>query len=311
MKRRGCDEKNQARRLAALESELRLCRELLATTVDGVLLVDSDLVVRWANEAAAAFAGLGAEELTGMTCHQLWGGGPCSGCPCRGGEGSQEEKGATAAVLRTGRRQCRAVADAVAGGIVGAVTIRGANDWPLEREGAEVRADFPAENFPVPCHSLDDQARLLVVNQAWLALLGYRREEVVGQPFARFVCPARRGHFEKTFAFLLQRGEISGVETELCRKDGEAVSLLVDGRGIFDDDGSFRRTTCILTPRSPEWRPGAAAGLLPICSSCKKIRDKGGLWHNLEYYFNIHTRIEFSHGICPDCLPRLYPEFYR
>jgi PAS domain S-box-containing protein len=176
-------------------------------------------------------------------------------------------------------------------------------------EGA--RADFSVESIPMACHSLDDDARLVAVNQAWLSLLDYRREEVIGQPLVHFVCPARREHFERTFAFLVQRGEISGVEMELCRKDGEVVSVLVDGRGSFDGDGAFRRTTCILSPPPAERRPMAGAGLLPICSSCKKIRDKGGLWHQIEHYLNIHARIEFSHGICPDCLLRLYPEFYK
>lgn len=50
-------------------------------------------------------------------------------------------------------------------------------------------------------------------------------------------------------------------------------------------------------------------GLIPICSSCKKIRDDQGYWHQVEIYVREHTQAEFSHGICPDCLKKLYPEF--
>ncbi|HEV2399026.1 MAG TPA: PAS domain-containing protein [Candidatus Sulfotelmatobacter sp.] len=50
------------------------------------------------------------------------------------------------------------------------------------------------------------------------------------------------------------------------------------------------------------------SGLLPICASCKKIRDKEGSWHNLELYIRRHTEADFSHGICPECRKRLYPE---
>jgi FixJ family two-component response regulator len=49
-------------------------------------------------------------------------------------------------------------------------------------------------------------------------------------------------------------------------------------------------------------------GLLPICSSCKKIRDDTGYWNQIETYIHIHTEADFSHGLCPDCIARLYPE---
>ena len=49
-------------------------------------------------------------------------------------------------------------------------------------------------------------------------------------------------------------------------------------------------------------------GLLPICASCKKIRDHRGYWHRVENYLQEHAEVEFSHGICPECMARLYPE---
>ncbi len=51
------------------------------------------------------------------------------------------------------------------------------------------------------------------------------------------------------------------------------------------------------------------SGLLPICASCKRIRDAQGHWQQLEVYIHDHSDAEFSHGICPDCAQRLYPEF--
>ncbi len=50
-------------------------------------------------------------------------------------------------------------------------------------------------------------------------------------------------------------------------------------------------------------------GLLPICSSCKKVRDDKGYWNQIEAYVSEHSDAEFSHGICPDCAQRLYPEY--
>jgi CheY-like chemotaxis protein len=52
------------------------------------------------------------------------------------------------------------------------------------------------------------------------------------------------------------------------------------------------------------------SGLLPICASCKKIRDEKGGWHPIEEYIASHSEADFSHGICPDCAQRLYPEIY-
>ncbi len=49
-------------------------------------------------------------------------------------------------------------------------------------------------------------------------------------------------------------------------------------------------------------------GLLPICASCKKIRNDQGYWQHLEGYISEHSEAEFSHGLCPDCLQRLYPD---
>jgi hypothetical protein len=52
-------------------------------------------------------------------------------------------------------------------------------------------------------------------------------------------------------------------------------------------------------------------GLLPICSSCKKIRNDQGYWEQIEVYIRDHSEADFSHGICPECAQKLYPELYK
>jgi len=49
---------------------------------------------------------------------------------------------------------------------------------------------------------------------------------------------------------------------------------------------------------------------LPICANCKKIREKDGSWIPIEAYISDRSETEFSHGICPECAKKLYPEFY-
>ena len=51
------------------------------------------------------------------------------------------------------------------------------------------------------------------------------------------------------------------------------------------------------------------SGLLPICASCKKIRDKEGSWSQIESYISNHSEAEFSHGVCPNCSNELYGDF--
>jgi len=50
-------------------------------------------------------------------------------------------------------------------------------------------------------------------------------------------------------------------------------------------------------------------GLLPICASCKNIRDDAGYWHRVEVYLRDHSDANFSHAICPTCMASLYPEY--
>ena len=52
-------------------------------------------------------------------------------------------------------------------------------------------------------------------------------------------------------------------------------------------------------------------GLLPICAACKNIRNDKGYWEQIEVYIRDRSEAEFSHGICPDCARKLYPELYK
>jgi hypothetical protein len=52
-------------------------------------------------------------------------------------------------------------------------------------------------------------------------------------------------------------------------------------------------------------------GLIPICSNCKQVRDDKGYWSQVETYISNHSEADFSHGICPDCMEKLYPDYVR
>jgi len=51
--------------------------------------------------------------------------------------------------------------------------------------------------------------------------------------------------------------------------------------------------------------------LIPICAYCKKVRNDEGYWNQIENYIREHSEADFSHGICPSCFQRLYPEYVK
>jgi len=52
-------------------------------------------------------------------------------------------------------------------------------------------------------------------------------------------------------------------------------------------------------------------GLIPICASCKKVRDDQGYWQQVDVYLRDHTEADVSHGLCQECAEKLYPEFAK
>jgi DNA-binding NarL/FixJ family response regulator len=82
----------------------------------------------------------------------------------------------------------------------------------------------------------------------------------------------------------------------------------------FDDMVQLRRLNVELAERNNELHQALQqikklSGLLPICMHCKKIRDDAGYWLEVENYIGTHADVEFSHGLCPDCLEKIYPDF--
>ena len=52
-------------------------------------------------------------------------------------------------------------------------------------------------------------------------------------------------------------------------------------------------------------------GIIPICASCKKVRNDNGYWEQVEAYISEHSEVLFSHGSCPDCMEALYPNYFK
>jgi hypothetical protein len=82
--------------------------------------------------------------------------------------------------------------------------------------------------------------------------------------------------------------------------------------GIIGIYGSYRSSVKTLTELQAAFGEiNMLRGIIPICSSCKKIRTDSGAWEQIEVYIRDRSDAEFSHGICPDCVKTLYPEYSK
>jgi PAS domain S-box-containing protein len=126
-----------------------------------------------------------------------------------------------------------------------------------------------------------------------------------------------------------KKGISERYDVQLQRKDGSIFNLFISATPLMDLQGSFAGILSILSDVTKftdmvEERERLIAdlqnalanirklsGLLPICSSCKKIRDDQGYWSQLEEYIFEHSEAEFTHSLCPECAKQLFPRYYK
>ena len=101
------------------------------------------------------------------------------------------------------------------------------------------------DQAPLGYQSLDEAGHILEVNQTWLDLMGYPREDVLGRWFGEFLPPGTRDLFQAGFTRLKTDGEVSSVEWEMVRQNGTAIITSFNGRAIRDEQGKFLRTHCL------------------------------------------------------------------
>ncbi len=92
-----------------------------------------------------------------------------------------------------------------------------------------------------------------------------------------------------------------------------AVSTPINWRESLCETLAILLVACFTILRSSRLlrRMRHMEGILPVCASCKRIRDGKGSWHQIESYIQDASEAQFSHGICPDCAERLYPELVK
>lgn len=99
------------------------------------------------------------------------------------------------------------------------------------------------------------------------------------------------------------KGPFVNEEKSLVQAVAEHLGRVIERKKIEQDSARL-----ILELQKAMSEIKTLGGLIPICASCKKIRDDQGYWNQLELYLGEHSDLEFSHGICPECSKKLYPD---
>lgn len=157
-------------------------------------------------------------------------------------------------------------------------------------------------------------------NERWLKFTGRTMEQELGNGWAEGVHPE---DFDRCLAIYQQsfsQHQTFEMEYRLRRFDGAYRWIFDRGVPFQDSAGSFAGYigSCIdVTERvnaqnalreMQEAEVQKLRQLLPICSSCRKVRDDQGYWGVLETYLHEHSDMRFTHGLCPECSRRLFPE---
>ncbi|HEX4350812.1 MAG TPA: PAS domain S-box protein [Verrucomicrobiae bacterium] len=156
-------------------------------------------------------------------------------------------------------------------------------------------------------------------NPAAELLFGYSAEEIIGRSYAVLFPEHRRSEMMDIQAGV-RRGDIFGeMETERLHKSGKIIPVTVTVSPVKSTSGEiigassitrdisrqkqadYERQQLIQSLMAAAKRVQTLTGLLPICSSCKRIRDDKGYWQQVEAYITEHSSITFSHSICPTC----------
>ena len=166
--------------------------------------------------------------------------------------------------------------------------------------------------------------KLLESNESFINAVGFAREELVGRTTLDLNIWAHVEDRVAMIAELAERGSVKGKEFEFKKKSGEILTGLYSAEIItihnekyilssIHDVSQRKRAEAdrekLLAEREKVLSEmKVLSGLLPICASCKKIRDDRGYWNQIEVYIRKNSEADFSHSLCPECSRKLYPE---
>jgi len=192
---------------------------------------------------------------------------------------------------------------------------------------SEARYHSLFDRLPVGLYRTSPEGQIFDVNPALVEMMGYPDREALLAINAAEVYsnPEDRARVQ---ALLEREGIVRHFEVQMRRHGGSPIWVRDTVTAIHDDEGRVlyyegslediterkraeeERERLIAELQEALAKVKTLSGLLPICASCKKIRDDQGYWREVELYIGEHSTAEFTHGLCPECAKRLYPRFY-
>lgn len=313
---------------------------ILRSMNDAVYVVDRDMRIQYANPAAEQLTGYSFDEAIGKKCHDIF----CersfrcdSICPLKKAvqtgmpvlHREAETKAKNGTVFQTQISISPFFDD---GHSIGAVlVIKDITELKTAEEKIKRQNKFLTEvidALPHPFYVID--AASFHVKLANYAAFPDRKPPGVTchELSHKRTKPCDGSEHPCPMVHVKETGRPFTVEHTHLHADGTVRDVEVHGYPIFDDKGNLvqmieycidisdrkrateERETLIADLQRALGEVKALSGLLPICSSCKKIRDDAGSWNNLEQYISKHSEAEFSHGLCPECAHKLYPSIF-
>jgi PAS domain S-box-containing protein len=179
------------------------------------------------------------------------------------------------------------------------------------------------EQAPIMIWRANTTAKCDYFNQRWLEFTGRTLEQEVGDGWAEGVHPEDFQRCLDIYLTNFNNQQIFEMEYRLRRHDGQYRWIFDRGVPFYSDSGEFLGFigSCIDVTEKVEAQEALRKaqekeiyqlrGFLPICASCKNIRNDKGYWERIEVYVSQHSEAEFSHGICPDCAKIHYPDLFE
>lgn len=193
------------------------------------------------------------------------------------------------------------------------------------RDRAEAAVQFLAaivESTDDAIYGKDLNGAIISWNKAAERIFGYTAEEIIGHSVSVLYPVDRRDELVDIMERIKRGRRVGLYETVRLRKDGRFIPVsvtvspvrntrgkVVGGSAISRDitlrkNDEVERFKLIEELTESLKQVKTLSGLLPICASCKRIRDDQGYWQQVETYLAEHTEADFTHGICPDCLEK-------
>ncbi|MCI0623597.1 MAG: response regulator [Acidobacteria bacterium] len=111
-------------------------------------------------------------------------------------------------------------------------------------------------------------------------------------------------------AMVVERAKLTDAFGYLLKPLDERLLYITIEMALYKHQMELERKKLIGELQEALARVKLLSGLLPICASCKNIRDEQGYWHRVEAYIRDHSEADFSHGFCPQCARKWYPGYF-